>query len=114
MEETENLTPLLKQYQVIKNQHPDALLLFRMGDFYETFGDDAKYISKVLDIILTKRKTGEISHTYLAGFEHTKLDLYLPMLIKAGQRVAICEQLEDPKGAEEIKREVEPYRDLFA
>ena len=90
-------TPLMKQYNQIKAKHPDALLLFRVGDFYETFGDDAVKASKILGIILTKRKNGSASHIELAGFPHHSLESYLPKLVKAGQRVAICDQLEDPK-----------------
>ena len=90
-------TPLMKQYNQIKAKHPDALLLFRVGDFYETFGEDAVKASKILGIILTKRKNGSASHIELAGFPHHSLETYLPKLVKAGQRVAICDQLEDPK-----------------
>jgi DNA mismatch repair protein MutS len=90
-------TPLMKQYNQIKAKHPDALLLFRVGDFYETFGSDAVKASKILGIILTKRKNGSASHIELAGFPHHSLETYLPKLVKAGQRVAICDQLEDPK-----------------
>jgi len=90
-------TPLMKQYYAIKKQHPDALLLFRMGDFYETFGEDAIKMANILGITLTKRGNGAASFIELAGFPHHSLDLYLPKLISAGQRVAICEQLEDPK-----------------
>src|SRR5690606_20129407 len=87
----------MKQYNQIKAKHPDALLLFRVGDFYETFGDDAVKASRILGIILTKRKNGSASHIELAGFPHHSLESYLPKLVKAGQRVAICDQLEDPK-----------------
>jgi DNA mismatch repair protein MutS len=90
-------TPLMRQYNQIKAKHPDALLLFRVGDFYETFGEDAVKASKILGIILTKRKNGSASHIELAGFPHHSLESYLPKLVKAGQRVAICDQLEDPK-----------------
>ena len=90
-------TPLMKQYYQIKAQHPDALMLFRMGDFYETFGEDAVKTAGILGITLTRRANGAGSHIELAGFPHHSLDLYLPKLIAAGQRVAICEQLEDPK-----------------
>jgi DNA mismatch repair protein MutS len=91
------VTPLMKQYNAIKVKHPDAILLFRVGDFYETFGEDAIKTSKILDIILTKRGAGSQSETELAGFPHHSLNNYLPKLIKAGNRVAICDQLEDPK-----------------
>jgi len=90
-------TPLMKQYDTIKAKYPDALLLFRVGDFYETFGQDAITASKILDIVLTKRANGAASHIELAGFPHHSLDTYLPKLVRAGQRVAICDQLEDPK-----------------
>ena len=90
-------TPLQKQYNVIKAKYPGALLLFRVGDFYETFGQDAITASKVLDIVLTKRGNGSASETALAGFPHHSLDTYLPKLVRAGHRVAICDQLEDPK-----------------
>ena len=90
-------TPLMKQYNAIKAKHPGALLLFRVGDFYETFGDDAVRASKILDIVLTKRANGAASHIELAGFPHHALDTYLPKLVRSGERVAICDQLEDPK-----------------
>jgi DNA mismatch repair protein MutS len=91
------VTPLMKQYNAIKVKYPDAMLLFRVGDFYETFGEDAKKASKVLGIILTKRGAGSETETALAGFPHHSLNTYLPKLVKAGMRVAICDQLEDPK-----------------
>ena len=87
----------MKQYNAIKARYPGALLLFRVGDFYETFGEDAVKASKVLDIVLTKRANGSASHIELAGFPHHSLDAYLPRLVRAGNRVAICDQLEDPK-----------------
>lgn len=90
-------TPLMKQYNEIKGKYPDALLLFRVGDFYETFGEDAIKASKVLGIVLTKRANGSASHIELAGFPHHSLDTYLPKLVRAGMRVAVCDQLEDPK-----------------
>ena len=90
-------TPLMKQYKKIKTQYPGALLLFRVGDFYETFGEDAIKASQVLDIVLTKRSNGAAAAVELAGFPHHALDTYLPRLVKAGHRVAICDQLEDPK-----------------
>ena len=92
----------MKQYNAIKAKYPDALLLFRVGDFYETFGEDAIRTSKILDIILTKRGAGSQSETELAGFPHHSLNLYLPKLVKAGLRVAICDQLEDPKKTKKI------------
>lgn len=90
-------TPLQKQYNAIKAKYPGALLLFRVGDFYETFGEDAMAASKVLGIVLTKRGNGSASETALAGFPHHALDTYLPKLVRAGHRVAICDQLEDPR-----------------
>ena len=90
-------TPLMKQYNRIKGKYPDALLLFRVGDFYETFGEDAVKASNILDIILTKRGAGSTSETELAGFPHHSINNYLPKLVKAGCRVAICDQLENPK-----------------
>ena len=90
-------TPLMKQYNAIKAKYPDALLLFRVGDFYETFGEDAIRASGILGIVLTRRANGSASYIELAGFPHHSLDLYLPKLVKAGLRVAICDQLEDPK-----------------
>ncbi|HOY37774.1 MAG: DNA mismatch repair protein MutS [Bacteroidales bacterium] len=90
-------TPLMKQYYAIKAKHPDAILLFRVGDFYETFEDDARRSSAILGITLTKRANGAASYVDLAGFPYHALDTYLPKLVRAGLRVAICEQLEDPK-----------------
>ncbi len=90
-------TPLMKQYNEIKRKYPDACLLFRVGDFYETFGEDAVRASKILGIVLTKRGAGSTTETALAGFPHHSLNTYLPKLVKAGLRVAICDQLEDPK-----------------
>ncbi len=100
-EKTKKVTPLMKQYNTIKTKYPDALLLFRVGDFYETFGDDAVKTSKILGIILTHRNNGG-EKTELAGFPHHSLNTYLPKLVKAGQRVAICDQLEDPKQTKTI------------
>lgn len=90
-------TPLMKQYNEIKAKYPDACLLFRVGDFYETFGEDAIRASKILGITLTKRGAGSDTETALAGFPHHSVNTYLPKLVKAGLRVAICDQLEDPK-----------------
>jgi DNA mismatch repair protein MutS len=90
-------TPLMKQYNTIKAKYPDAILLFRVGDFYEIFGEDAIKASKILGIVLTKRANGSASHIELAGFPHHSVDTYLPKLVRAGYRVAICDQLEDPK-----------------
>lgn len=95
-------TPLMKQYLSIKRNHPDAILLFRVGDFYETFGEDAIKTSEILGITLTRRANGAASFVELAGFPHHALDTYLPKLVRAGQKVAICEQLEDPKKAKTI------------
>lgn len=95
-------TPLMKQYRQIKARYPDALLLFRVGDFYETFGKDAIEASKVLGIVLTKRHNGSANEIELAGFPHHSLDTYLPKLVRAGHRVAICDQLEDPKQTKTI------------
>jgi DNA mismatch repair protein MutS len=92
----------MKQYNAIKTKYPGALLLFRVGDFYETFGEDAIKASKILDITLTKRNNGSANAIELAGFPHHSLDTYLPRLVRAGQRVAICDQLEDPKDAKGI------------
>lgn len=100
-------TPLMRQYRQVKEKYPDMILLFRMGDFFETFEDDAVTASKVLGITLTKRSNGGASDVPLAGFPHHALDNYLPKLVKAGFRVAVCEQLEDPKFAKGIvKRDV--------
>ena len=90
-------TPLMKQYIEMKQKHPDAVLLFRVGDFYETFSEDAITASEILGITLTRRANGVAQHVELAGFPHHALDTYLPKLVRAGKRVAICEQLEDPK-----------------
>ena len=87
----------MRQYNEIKIKHPDAMLLFRVGDFYETFGEDAILASKILGIVLTKRANGAASHVELAGFPHHSLETYLPKLVNAGCRVAVCDQLEDPK-----------------
>jgi DNA mismatch repair protein MutS len=95
-------TPLMKQYATIKAKYPGALLLFRVGDFYETFGQDAVITSRILGIVLTRRANGKAAFVELAGFPHHSLDTYLPKLVRAGQRVAICDQLEDPKMAKTI------------
>jgi len=99
---TKKVTPLMQQYNAIKVKYPDAMLLFRVGDFYETFGKDAVKASKILGIILTKRGAGSESETELAGFPHHSINTYLPKLVKAGERVAICDQLEDPKATKTI------------
>ncbi|MBQ2243229.1 MAG: DNA mismatch repair protein MutS [Bacteroidales bacterium] len=97
-------TPLMKQFFAVKAQHPEAILLFRVGDFYETFGDDAVVASKVLGIVLTKRANGSAQHVELAGFPHHSIDTYLPKLVRAGYKVAVCDQLEDPKLTKKIVR----------
>ena len=102
-----SMTPLMRQYLDVKRRHPDTLVLFRMGDFYETFNEDARITSKVLGIVLTKRSSGAAADVPLAGFPYHALDNYLHKLVTAGHRVAICEQVEDPKLAKGIvKREV--------
>src|SRR5258708_3347968 len=95
-------TPLMQQHGAIKKKYPDAILLFRVGDFYETFGQDAVIASQILAITLTKRNNGAAASSDLAGFPHHALDTYLHKLVKAGHRVAICDQLEDPKLAKGI------------
>lgn len=95
-------TPLMKQYYEMKAKHPDAILLFRVGDFYETFSQDAIDTSEILGITLTRRANGSASYVELAGFPHHALDTYLPKLVRAGKRVAICEQLEDPKQTKKL------------
>src|SRR6476620_8346384 len=95
-------TPLMQQHGAIKKKYPDAILLFRVGDFYETFGQDAVLASKILGITLTKRSNGSAASVDLAGFPHHALDTYLHKLVKAGHRVAICDQLEDPKLAKGV------------
>src|SRR5687768_3115563 len=95
-------TPLMQQHKAIKAKYPDAILLFRVGDFYETFGEDAVIASQVLGITLTRRNNGAVASSELAGFPHHALDTYLHKLVKAGYRVAICDQLEDPRLAKGI------------
>ncbi len=95
-------TPMMTQHRAIKQKYPDAILLFRVGDFYETFGQDAVIASQVLGITLTKRNNGAVNSLELAGFPHHALDTYLHKLVKAGYRVAICDQLEDPKQAKGV------------
>ena len=89
-------TPLMKQYEEMKRKHPDAVLLFRVGDFYETFSEDAVIASDILGITLTRRANGAHNYVELAGFPHHALDTYLPKLVRAGKRVAICEQIQSP------------------
>lgn len=95
-------TPLMRQYEEMKKKHPDAILLFRIGDFYETFKEDAVIASEILGITLVRCANGTASSIELAGFPHHALDTYLPRLIRAGKRVAICEQLEDPRVAKNL------------
>ena len=103
----EKVTPLMRQYYAMKQRHPDAVLLFRVGDFYETYGDDAVRSSSILGITLTKRSNGAAADVEMAGFPHHAIDVYLPKLVRAGLRVAICEQLEDPKLAKGlVKRDI--------
>ncbi len=102
MAKQDSVTPLMRQYNAIKQKHPDAILLFRVGDFYETFGQDAIRTSEILGITLTKRANGSAAYVDLAGFPYHALDTYLPKLVRAGMRVAICDQLEDPKFAKKI------------
>jgi DNA mismatch repair protein MutS len=99
---SETETPMMKQYNAFKAKYPDAILLFRVGDFYETFAEDARRTAAVLGIVLTKRSNGKASEVELAGFPHHALDTYLPKLVRAGHRVAVCDQLEDPKLAKGI------------
>ena len=101
MSKAKKVTPLMKQYNAIKVKYPDALLLFRVGDFYETFGQDAVKAAKILNITLTARNNGG-EQTPLAGFPHHSVNTYLPKLVMAGCRVAICDQLEDPKQTKTI------------
>jgi DNA mismatch repair protein MutS len=98
----EKETPLMKQYTAIKARYPGAVLLFRVGDFYETFGEDAVEVSRILGIVLTRRSNGAAADIELAGFPHHSLDTYLPRLVRAGKRVAVCDQLEDPRQAKGI------------
>ncbi len=96
--------PIMAQYREMKAKHPDVILLFRVGDFYETFGDDAIIASEILGITLTRRTNGHQSSIELTGFPHHALDTYLPQLVRAGKRVAICEQLENPKLTKNLVR----------
>src|SRR5262245_38615623 len=99
-----SLTPMVRQYQQLKAQHPDDLLLFRIGDFYETFGEDAKLAAEILNITLTRKHVGQGRTLPLAGIPYHALDGYLAKLVRAGRRVAICEQMEDPEAAKGIVR----------
>lgn len=100
-----NSKSVITQYEEMKHKHPDAVLLFRVGDFYETFYDDAVICSEILGITLTHRANGKGKRINLAGFPHHALDTYLPKLVRAGKRVAICEQLKDPKPKKPVKRD---------
>jgi DNA mismatch repair protein MutS len=97
-------TPLMRQYRQIKQQYPDTIVLFRLGDFYETFEEDAAITARVCGIALTRRNNGAAGDVPMAGFPYHQLDTYLPRLVRAGYRVAVCEQLEDPKFARGIVR----------
>ena len=102
---TQELTPMMQQFFSLKAKHPDALLLFRCGDFYETYCEDAVVASQILGITLTRRNNGNSGKgDEMAGFPHHALDTYLPKLIRAGKRVAICDQLEDPRQKKLVKR----------
>ena len=122
MKEKKPATPLLKQFYRIKAQYPDSLLLYRVGDFYETFGEDAIIASKVLGIVLTRRASGKGSYIELAGVPHHALESYLPKLVQAGYKVAVCDQLEDPKftkklvkrGVTELVTPGVAYNDTFS
>ncbi|MFZ1082674.1 MAG: DNA mismatch repair protein MutS, partial [Candidatus Kryptoniota bacterium] len=107
MSKDTSITPLMLQYRKVKDRYPDAIVLFRMGDFYETFEEDAKIASSVLSLTLTRRANGGAADVPLAGFPHHAINQYLPKLVKAGYRVAVCEQLEDPKLAKGlVKRDI--------
>ena len=101
------LTPMMKQFFSMKAKHPEALMLFRCGDFYETYGEDAVIAAGILGITLTKRNNSAENSVEMAGFPHHALDTYLPKLIRAGKRVAICDQLEDPKKKREYISQIE-------
>ena len=102
MAKDNNITPMMRQFLEMKAKHPDAVLLFRCGDFYETYMQDAIIASEILGITLTRRSNGASGDTEMAGFPHHALDTYLPKLVRAGKRVAICDQLEDPKLAKKL------------
>lgn len=95
-------TPLIKQFFSVKAQHPEAVLLYRVGDFYESYSDDAVLVSKVLGIVQTKKSNGDKGYIEMAGFPHHAIDVYLPKLVRAGYKVAVCDQLEDPKFAKKL------------
>ena len=97
-----NDTPLMRQYYAFKAKYPEAMLLFRVGDFYETYGEDAVKASEILGIVLTRRSNGAAAGVEMAGVPHHALDTYLPKLVRAGLKVAVCEQLEDPKIAKAL------------
>lgn len=102
MANEKELTPMMKQFYSLKSKHPDAIMLFRCGDFYETYAQDAVIASDILGITLTKRANGQCQGVEMAGFPYHALDTYLPKLIRAGKRVAICDQLEDPKTTKKL------------
>ena len=104
------ITPMTEQYKAMKKNHPDAILLFRVGDFYETFSDDAIAVSEICGVTLTRRMNGDKTSVELAGFPHHALDTYLPKIVRAGKRVAICEQIEDPKKAHKVAENVSPAK----
>ena len=104
MAKDNNITPMMRQFLDMKAKHPDAVLLFRCGDFYETYMQDAVVASEILGITLTRRSNGASGNTEMAGFPHHALDTYLPKLVRAGKRVAICDQLEDPKLTKKLAR----------
>lgn len=104
------ITPMIEQYKAMKKNHPDAILLFRVGDFYETFSDDAIAVSEICGVTLTRRMNGDKTSVELAGFPHHALDTYLPKIVRAGKRVAICEQIEDPKKAHKVAENVSPAK----
>ncbi len=101
------ITPMMKQYEEMKQKHPDAILLFRIGDFYETFAEDAVAAAEILGITLTRRANGKNKSIELAGFPHHALDTYLPKLVRAGKRVAICEQLKEPAKQKKVAKKAE-------
>ena len=104
-------TPLIKQFFEVKAQHPEALLLYRVGDFYESYSDDAVTASRVLGLVLTKKSNGDKGPIPMAGFPHHAIEGYLTKLVRAGYKVAVCDQLEDPKFAKKlVKRAVSPWK----
>ncbi len=102
MAKTAEDTPLIKQFFSVKAQHPEAVLLYRVGDFYESYADDAVLTSKVLGLVLTRKSNGDKGYIEMAGFPHHAIDMYLPKLVRAGYKVAVCDQLEDPRFAKKL------------